>query len=281
MKNLFALCLFAFALAFTAQAQTLTLGPTSVEVITSGAKTRAFYPLDETVISVVTPVVTVKDAVTGSILFTGDTSLVTITGVTLWSSKLTKLRAWMQEATTTGGTRYFVPKRGVHYLYRLSNNNVSAIYYRGNTLLMTTHLDSLKITGVTGVSNKLAHIRGKIFMDQNRDNLDVGEAPTIAAGAAAGSSPTIAIAGGPLRGKITLTTGSSTTTTGVLFTVTLPVTYPNGVIPAITAADADSGAHAARWFADSAAGNTFTLNASGTALTAATQYVWYYSVGGY
>lgn len=280
MKNLFALLFCAFALAFTAQAQTLTIGPASVEVITSGAKTRAFYPLDATVITVLTPVVTVKDAVSGSILFTGDTSLVTITGVTLWASKLTKLRAWMQEATTTGGTRYFIPKRGVQYLYRLSNTSISAIYARGNNLLVTTALDSLKITGVTGVSNKLAHLRSKMLMDQSRDALDVGETPTVAAGAAAGSSPTIAISGGPLCGKVTLTTGSSPTTTGILFTVTLPVTYPNACIPVVTAADSDSGSQAARWYADSAAGNTFTLNASGTALTAATQYVWFYRVGG-
>lgn len=280
MKNLFALCLFAFYLAFTGQAQTLTIGPASIEVITASAKTRAFYPLDATVITVATPTVTVKDAVTGSILFTGDTSLVTITGVTLWSAKLTKLAAWMQDATTTGGTRYFLPKRGVHYLYRLSNHAITAVYSRGGNSLVTTHIDSLKVTGVSGVSNKLSFVRGKALMDQSRDNLDIGATATIAADTSAGTSPTIAIAGGARLGKITLTTGSSPKTTGVIATVTLPVTYPTGTIVTLTPADSDSATHVARVFVTSTT-STFALNAAGTALTGATQYVWNYSIGGY
>jgi len=280
MKNLFSILLCAILLATTAQAQTLTIDRTSVEVITSGAKTRAFYPLDETYLTYKAPTLTVYEARSGSILFQGDTSLVTITGVTLWSAKQTKLAAWMQRATTTTGFTYYLPKRGVNYLYRTSDNSATAIYAATKTTLLKTHLDSVTVTGVTGVSNKLAWLRGRALMDGIRYVRDQGETPTIAAGAAAGTSPTIAIAGGSYAGKITLTTGSSPTTTGVLCTVTLPVTFPTGTIVTITAADADSGAHVARWFVASTT-STFTLNASGTALSAATEYIFNYQVSGY
>jgi len=280
MKNLFSILFCALMLASVAQAQTLTIDRTSVEVITSGAKTRAFYPLDETYLTYKAPTLTVYEARSGSILFQGDTSLVTITGVTLWSAKQTKLAAWMQRATTTTGFTYYLPKRGVNYLYRTSDNSATAIYAATKTTLLKTHLDSVTVTGVTGVSNKLAFLRSRALMDNVRYIRDVGEKPTVAAGAAAGTSPTVTIEGGSTAGRITLTTGSSPTTTGVLCTVTLPVTFPTGTIVTVTPADSDSGAHVARWFVGSTT-SAFTLNASGTALSAATEYIFNYQVSGY
>lgn len=280
MKNLFASIFCALLLASAAQAQTLTLDRTAVEVITAGAKTRAFYPLDECYMSYKAPTLTVYDVRTASILFQGDTSLVTITGVTLWSAKLAKLNSWMLKATTTTGYTWYLPKRGLNYLYRTSDNSATVISQSTKNTLLKTHVDSIYVTGVSGVSNKLAWLRSRAQMDQIRYLRDIGETPTIAAGAAAGTSPTVAIGGGTLAGRITLTTGSSPTTTGVLCTVTLPVTFPTGTIVNITAADSDSGAHIARIFVDSTT-SAFTLNASGTALSASTQYIINYSVAGY
>lgn len=284
MKNVKHFVMLALLLAlatYKAPAQTITVSQSALEVVTAGAGARSFYPLDAVVISyrASTAAVVVKSAEKNTTLFDGDTSEVTITGLTTWASKLTKLATWMQDATTTTGYRYFLPKRGINYRYR-SNGELTAIFDRTKETLLTTSIDSLKITGVTGASNKLTYLRGKYYLDALRDRLDVGQAATIAAGAAAGSSPTVAITAKGHSGLITVTTGSSPTTTGILATVTLPVTYPTGSFVTLTPADSDAAAHVARIFVDCAAG-TFTLNLAGTALTGATEYKWTYSVTGY
>lgn len=280
MKRLLSLVFPLFVLAFTAQAQTLTLTPSTAEVITSGAKTRTFYDIDDVFFITKGAAVEMKSALTNTTLFDGDTSEVTITGSTLWSAKLTKLATWCQDATTTTGYRYFLPRRQVQYLYTTTGGSLRVSNIVTKNSIWTGSIDSIKVSGVTGASNKLAWLRGKAFLEGVRHRVDFGDAATIAAGAAAGSSPTIAITAKGNCGRITLTVGSSPTTTGVLCTVTLPVTYPTGTFVTLTAGDADSGAHIARVFTVGSSAS-FTLNASGTALTAATEYVWDYQVIGY
>ncbi len=106
-------------------------------------------------------------------------------------------------------------------------------------------------------------------------------APTIAAGAAAGSSPTVAVTGTDLAGLISITTGT-TATTGILATVTFNVTFgsaPRAIL--LTPANANAAGVAAKVFADVSSVTTahFTLDA-GVALTDATLYKWGFSVFG-
>jgi len=270
-------------LACMAMAQTITITPTALEVVGSGAASRAFYDLDNVFIiyRASTAKVQVKELMSNNELFDGDTSEVTISGLTLWSDKETKLATWMQDATTTTGYRYFMPNRGLNYVWKNGSSTLQAVDGTTKRLIWSGTADSLKNTGVTGASNILAFLRTKKFLDAFRDHIDLGETATIAAGAAAGTSPTIAITSRGTSGKITLTTGASgATTTGVLCTVTLPVTYPTGTFVTVTPANTNAAIHVARWFVSGSTA-TFTLNASGTALGDATQYIWNYSVTGY
>ena len=103
-------------------------------------------------------------------------------------------------------------------------------------------------------------------------------APTIAAGAAAGTSPTIQYQGSNGSGLVYLYTGSSTTT-GTVATITYSKTYSHYPAPII--APANDNARAARSagaepYADVSSGSTTTavLKNAGTALTAGTTYIW-------
>lgn len=278
MKNLFLLILLACATF--AQAQTIAITPTSLEVIGASAVTRAFYDLDDVYISYKTGTVKIYEAATGNQLFSGDTSETSVTGASHWGAKAAKFTAWYQHVTHTNGYRYWIPKRGVQAVYKTSDTSVKLVHGITKKLLISTALDSVKIDGITTVSNILTYLRGQYFQEGLRDAMGLPNTATIAAGAAAGSSPTVAVVGSGTAGKITLTTGTTATTTGVLCTVTLPVTYPTGTFVTITAGDADAAVHVARWFATTTA-STIVLNASGTALSDATAYVFFYKAEGY
>lgn len=73
----------------------------------------------------------------------------------------------------------------------------------------------------------LPHLRS------NGASLTSAQAPSIAAGAAAGTSPTVAVAGYDERGLATVTAGSTGVTTGVLATITFATPYtvaPDAVV---------------------------------------------------
>ena len=280
MKRFIFTALIACAFFTAAQAQTAAITPSSLEVITSGAATRAFYDLDDVYLRYKTGTITVYDAATGRQLFTGDTSAVSVTGATHWGAKAAKLTTWYQHCTTTSGYRYWIPKRGTNVLYKTSGTTVKLVHSVTKNLMLDTAVDSVKISGVSGASATLTYLRGQFFLEGLRDRLSLPNTPTIAAGAAAGSSPTVAVAGTGTDFKITLTTGTTATNSGVLATVTLPVTYPNGVIATVTNGDSDSAAHAVRVFTTTTA-STVVLNATGTALSDSTQYIYYVHVSGY
>lgn len=279
MKNLFLFILLALVATFT-QAQTIAITPSSVEVIQSSSATRAFYDLDDVYLKYKTGTVTLYEAATGVQLFSGDTTAVSVTGASHWTAKAAKLTNWFQNATHTNGYSYWIPKRGVQLVYKTSDTSVKLLHGTTKKLLLATALDSVKISGVTTVTNILTYLRGQYFLEGSRDRLSLPNTPTVAAGAAAGSSPTVAVAGTGTDFKVTLTTGTTALNSGALFTVTLPVTYPTGTIVTVTNADADSAAHAVRVFTTSTV-STVVLNATATALSDATQYVWNFHVSGY
>lgn len=104
-------------------------------------------------------------------------------------------------------------------------------------------------------------------------------APTIAAGSAAGTGPTVAVSGTDLAGTVSVTTGTSPGT-GTVATVTFNVAFgsaPRAVM--LTPANAATAAAVADWYAGTATTTTFVLGA-GVALAASTAYVWNYLVVG-
>lgn len=108
-------------------------------------------------------------------------------------------------------------------------------------------------------------------------------APTIAAGAGAGTSPTISISGTDLAGYVTVTTGTLPTLSAIVATVTFNATYGAAaktalLTPANLATAALSGIGMVYIDQAGITATTFDLTAGATALTAATTYKWYYTV---
>lgn len=105
-----------------------------------------------------------------------------------------------------------------------------------------------------------------------------GTAPTIAAGAAAGSSPTVAITSGSTdaAGRVEVLTGTSATT-GVLATITFNAAFGVAPIVSITPGNAATAALAVAVdpFVSSSTTTTFVITVGG-ALADATQYYWYF-----
>lgn len=96
--------------------------------------------------------------------------------------------------------------------------------------------------------------------------------PTIAAGAGAGTSPTVSIAGNDLAGEITITTGSAPTAAGTIVTVTYNTAY--GAAPYISLTRSSATAPTDLEIGTRAAGS-FTI--TGT-LAASTTYKYNYHV---
>lgn len=104
--------------------------------------------------------------------------------------------------------------------------------------------------------------------------------PGIAAGAGAGSSPTVTVVGTDQSGLITVVTG--TTPTGlnaVIATITYSTTYPTTTYVSLTPANATAALiSGATMVYTNGSATTFTVNAGTTGLPTGT-YVWAYSVG--
>lgn len=162
-----------------------------------------------------------------------------------------------------------------------SNSNVT--YTNGTTMYITAPTAGTNIT----FTNKYAlRTLGNVavtsgFLETNsiRSN---GSVPGIAAGAGAGTSPTISISGSDMSGTISLTTGTLPSLSATVATITYNVDYgskPRVVLtPANSNASLLSGVNAA--FVDDGASSSsaFVITAGTTALGAATSFVWYYHV---
>jgi len=109
--------------------------------------------------------------------------------------------------------------------------------------------DAIKIP--SGTTAQEPAVNNTLRFNSDRESLDAREngvmfrltsskTPSIAAGAAAGTGPTIAVAGNDLSMKVTLTAGTSSTT-GALFTVTYASSMDAGVTnyPVFSCADVD------------------------------------------
>jgi hypothetical protein len=107
-----------------------------------------------------------------------------------------------------------------------------------------------------------------------------GTAPTVAAGAGAGSSPTVTLATGSkdLVGKISVVAGTTPTASGIIATVTLNLPCPNGCFVQLTPANAAAEAILTAAFVSSETATAFQISAGTTALVSTTTYLWNYQV---
>lgn len=104
-----------------------------------------------------------------------------------------------------------------------------------------------------------------------------GATPAVAAGAGAGTSPTISIAGTDNINQVTLTTGTLPTgANAVIFTITYAVAYPNGSAGICYAANPSAAALSGSGnpFPPIGTATTLTFKSGITGLVAATQYLW-------
>lgn len=102
-------------------------------------------------------------------------------------------------------------------------------------------------------------------------------APSISAGAAAGTTPTVSVTGTDLAGEIVITTGTGSVGSGTLATITLNTAFANDCYPVLQAADADSRAVAIS-ITHSSTG--FTIVAGAAGWNTSTEYKWTYIVAG-
>lgn len=271
------------SLALCASAQTLTLTAGSAEV--SGSAKNQLYPLSSLYFSYHTDSDEFEafEVETRNTVYKANISTVTISGVSTASGKI----AWIENThvkANTGLYNHLVPKSGIAVRYRSSNKftELLSTQSEGKKALWGGHLDSIKTASTDSTSAlRLTALRKMVRGATPQLVGNNVNAATIAAGAAAGTSPTVSITGNGLSGEIDIDTGGSTTTTGVIATITLPVAYPNGCRVVITPSTSFAATMVARVFVNTTAG-AFTLNAAGTAVTASTADLkFFYTVTGY
>lgn len=258
----------------TMMAQTVAVNSSSV-VITNGALGNVIMPLSECYFAYKTTDSTFQVFNANNVkVFDQDcASLTTETGDTTTAMKIARLATYCQQARVTATWYYYLPKGG-NVGYTVTNKKVRI---KNGNIDFTFNIDSLSGGGNTAA--RLAYLKSTFNKSANLELLSAGSAATVAAGAAAGSSPTVAVSGNGVAGTITITTGT-TATTGALATVTLPVTFPNGLTAVLTPGDADAAASAAKIFVTSSAANSFVVNVGTAALSDATEYIWHYTVIG-
>lgn len=274
----------AFLLAaLCANAQTLTITAGSAEV--SGAAKNQLYPLSSLYFEYNTSTDKFEafQAETRDLVYEANVSTVTISGQSTAAEKI----AWLENThlkCVKGVTNILVPKDGIAIRYRSSNKHTELFpaISEGKKPLFSGHIDSVKTSASdANTAARLVSLR-KIVRGATPQLVgNAIKAPTIAAGAAAGTSPTVAVTGTGLSGEIDIDTGGSTTTTGVIATITLPSAFPNGCYVVLTPSSAFAATMVARVFVESTAAG-FTLNAAGTAVTASTADLkFHYTVTGY
>lgn len=271
----FLLFLFAFNLA---QASTVTVSANGAEVVATGYTTREFYALQDLMFihRASTDGFEIQVTETRSKIWGGDIDSVLVTGISNDSAGAVAKRAFfrtlMLEATTTNGYRVFIGRNNLEYYFKTSNNRLDVKYSRNKQPLWFGHIDSLKCNGTSAT---LAYLR-TLNRYRAQDCLPSTSVATIAAGAAAGSSPTVSVTGDAFSGSISVTTGTSATT-GTLATVTLKITAPTGTRISLTGTNDNTCLHAVRW-RGSGTTTTLVITVPATALSDATTYTWNYAV---
>ena len=146
--------------------------------------------------------------------------------------------------------------------------------------------DTPTIIAAAGSSNvsisdqRRAPYQSWLFNGTTYTTAGLAVAPTLAAGTGAGTGPTLTIQGSGTRGLITVTSGTTPTASGIIFTATWPALAAGGFPFAPTCSYLSYGTHLyASGTVTQTAGPpaTSVLTASATALTASTAYTFTYS----
>jgi hypothetical protein len=112
-----------------------------------------------------------------------------------------------------------------------------------------------------------------------RHFLGLGSTPSIAAGAGAGTGPSVTLVGTDTSFTVSLTTGSAPSTSAVAFTVTFATTYSQSVYPTFSAASQTAGAFSGAYVnAATITTSSFEFKVGTTGLSATTGYQWYFRV---
>lgn len=273
-RKISALLLFVLFALSTAQASTVVINAYEAEVVATAFKNREVFPLQGLVMfyKSSTDALEIQTSGNRSKIWGGDIDSLTISGASTTAAKLAFLRTLMLESTTTNGYRYFIGRENLRFYYTTATSRVEVKYGSDRQALWTGHIDSLKCNGTTAT---LAYLR-LLNRYRAQDCLPSTSVATIAAGAAAGSSPTVSVTGDAFSGSISVTTGTSATT-GTLATVTLKITAPTGTRVTLNATGNNSLAHAVRTRATGTT-TTLVLTVPTTALSDATAYTWDYTV---
>ncbi len=261
-------------------ATTVVINPVTAEIVSTSFKVRTMYAANELIYIYRSSnnAFEVQVKATRSKIFGGVVDSVTISGASTTALKLAQLRLFFLETTTTTGFRSFIGRGNLTWEFTSATNVLRINSASNNQMQWFGHIDSLQVSGISGVANKLTWLRATANRPYQIGQLSGGTVASIAAGAAAGVSPTVVVTGNGVAGEITITTGASTTATGILATVTLPITAPTGNRVSITASN-DNGASAIAQIFATTTTTTIVLNCRGTALTAGgTVYKYFYQV---
>ncbi len=147
---------------------------------------------------------------------------------------------------------------------RLTQETAFSVQNAAATTLLAADTQNMQIT-IAGSLSLSGHI------------ITTGTVPTIAAGAAACTTPTVSVAGTDTAGLITVTTGTGCAATGNLATLTFATAF--GAAPRVVVSPANAVASALQTYIDSAAISTTKFDiGTGTVPTSSTTYKWYYHV---
>ena len=275
------MALLAMSIWLNVSAQTLTLTAGSAEVATSGVKNH-LYSISDLYFqyNTNTEVFSAYLVETRDLVYKANISTVTISGLSTAAAKI----AWLENTHLKANTEqfnYLLPKDGIAVRYNVSgkSTHIYGRYRNGQTALWSGHADSIKTSATDATTaDRLASLR-KIVRGGTPMLIGTDiKAPTIAVGAASGTGGTATITGNGLSGEIDIDTGSSTTTTGILATITLPVACPNKCFVKLQPSSTFGSTQDGKVFTTSTSG-TFVLNANGTALTASTADAkWFYII---
>jgi len=273
------LTFFLFALSLLAincQASTITINANTAEVVSTSYKTRDFYQLGDLMViyRASNEAFEVQTAETRSKVWGGDIDSVSISGASTAAQKLAFLRTTMLETTTTNGYRCFFGRKNIEFNYVAATNRLDLKYARNKQPLWFGSIDSLQVTGLSGATAKLAYLR-VVNKYRAQDIVPTTSVATVAAGAAAGTSPTVTVSGDAFSGTLTVVVGASGATTGVLATITTKATAPTGYRIAISAKDDNATLHNLRVKWTSTA-TTIVANVPATALTSGGTYTFDY-----
>lgn len=150
-----------------------------------------------------------------------------------------------------------------------SSTTAFAVQNSSGTALFTADTTNMTVTVTRLVVTANLVVNGHIVSG--------GSTPTIAAGAAACTTPTVSVSGTDTSGTITVTTGTGCGATGKLATVTFSSAF--GAAPRITMTPAGASGAALQAYVDSATTSTTTFDlGTATAPANSTTYKWYYHV---